>query len=174
MGKGLNKNWSSLPKNRTKKIPRLNVKADALKDAVDEILMVYEHNVTVEMRKASDEAAEETVQILKDTSPRSENHEYYAEGWKSTVMFESALEKRVAIWQGGHDNRGGPLHTLVHLLEWGHIVSNGPIKHRGAKVKEGKKTFVQGHPHLMPAYEKGKEIYNKKILEAIKNANNDT
>lgn len=174
MGRGLNKSFSSLPKRKRKAPPRLNVKADNIQAAVNDILTIYTNNVTIELKKASDEAVEETIQILKDTSPKSKGHNFYAEGWTSTVMYEDALEKRVAIWQGGHDERGGHLHTLVHLLEWGHEVSNGAIKRGRAKIKEGKKRFVEGRPHLMPAYEKGQEIYHKKVLEAINNANNDT
>lgn len=142
------------------------VDASDLGAEVEEILTVYSHNVTEHIKEATDTVAEDTVQLLKDTSPR-ENSSFpryrrkktvYAEGWEYVNSFDSPLERRDTI-HNATDSQ------LIHLLEWGHVMDG---------LHFDRTRRAPGHPHFMPAYEKAMEEYDKAVKEAIDNANNDT
>ena len=153
------------PKAKHKK--RYAVKPEELGEAVGEILGIYSEEVTKNTKEAVTTTADDTVQLLKDTSPREsasfprvrskKTNTKYHEGWTATQAFNSALERRVAVHNATD-------YQLIHLLEWGH-------QRRGLHFKSG---FVPPKPHVMPAYEKAQEELTKAVKEAIENANNDT
>lgn len=153
------------PKAKHKK--RYAVKPEELGEAVGEILGIYSEEVTKNTKEAVTTTADDTVKLLKDTSPR-ENASFprvyktvmgtkYYDGWTATQAYDSALERRVAVHNATD-------YQLIHLLEWGH-------QRRGLHFKSG---FVPAKPHVMPAYEKAQEELTKAVKEAIENANNDT
>lgn len=135
-----------------KKYPQFRVKMyqDSIAEALGEILLVYTNNVTVEVIKAIDEVTETTLENIRRDSPVLTGE--YRAGWKSKNMFSSELDKRNMIF-----NTTKP--TLIHLLEWGHIIHNSP---------EGKRT--KAYPHVMPNYEKAGKELTQKVIEAIKHA----
>lgn len=153
------------PKAKHKK--RYAVNPEELGEAVGEILSIYSEEVTKNTKEAVSTTADDTVKLLKDTSPR-ENASFprvyktvmgtkYYDGWTATQAYDSTLERRVAVHNATD-------YQLIHLLEWGHA-------RRGLHFKSG---FVPAKPHVMPAYEKAQEELTKAVKEAIENANNDT
>lgn len=158
--KGNNYRWA-----KAKHKNRYAVKPEELGEAVSEILSIYSSEVTQNAKEAVTQTADDTVDLLKETSPR-ENPSFprmvpkktkYYEGWTATTRYESALERRVAVHNATD-------YQLIHLLEWGHV-------RRGLHFRGG---MVHGKPHVMPAYERAGEELTKAIKEAIENANKDT
>lgn len=156
-------------KARTKKYTNRNsVKVDIneLGNEVEEILTVYSHNVTELVKEATDTVAEETVQLLQDTSPRESTYfprvrpkkTVYAEGWEYITSYDSPLERRDTVHNATD-------YQLIHLLEFGHVLKG--LNFDGTRQ-------VPGQAHVMPAYEKAQEKYIEAVKEAIDNANNDT
>lgn len=113
--------------------------ADILDDVSKEVKGVYETD--------SMQVAKETVQKLKNTSPKGSPHRRrYAEGWKVSKQ------------------RGGDLvvhnatnYQLTHLLENGHVIRN----------KKG--TYGRTHPikHIEPAQEWASDELPRRVMEDL-------
>lgn len=126
-----------------------------LANALSSILDTYEYNITEEIKEATDAVTDDTTNRLKATSPARRPREY-ANNWTWTNLLNSSFSRIDTVYNQGRTWK------LIHLLEWGHVVRNrrnGPTYGRAA-----------AKPHLMPAVEYAKEIYPKKVKEAIKNA----
>lgn len=154
------------------------VKADEVHKAFDDIFSVYCSEVIENIKLATNETAIEIQQTLVQTSPKDDGE--YALGWDWTIAYDSPLEERDVVW-----NRTS--WQMIHLLEFGHQSRNqwnGKAPRGRPKLKTSKRIvtyktevvnppasygFVQGKPHVMPAWEKGGEIYVQKVKEAIKN-----
>jgi hypothetical protein len=83
---------------------------DVGKMIADELAQ-YSKQVTDSIKISIDEVATETVQILKENSPK--RYGKYAKGWTSKTVFENGFEKRNKIYN--------KVYQLTHLLEFGHI-----------------------------------------------------
>lgn len=103
-----------------------------------------------EVEKIADEdmkrVAKETVQELKETSPNDKGD--YSRAW--TYKKTSGALKSVGYTV--YNKKSG----LTHLLENGHNV-------RPAPTHEGKKSRVEGIPHIKPAEERAKAKLIKMI-----------
>jgi len=113
------------------------MKTDSVSLQMEELL----DEVSQEVQEATDEGirktADDAVQMLRNTSPRSKgpNGGRYAKGWavKATGPWSRVVYNKTD-WQ------------LTHLLENGHIVKPHP-KH------PGKKNRVEGIKHIAPVEE---------------------
>lgn len=143
----------SIRKDHKRSPTKLTIKADKLSSAMDEILSIYASNVTQAIKDATDETAEEVLQMVIERSP-SDDGEYKA-GWRWSTVFDSPLERKDAV----HNQTSWP---MIHLLEWGHVRKGW---HFGEPYGR-----VPAHPHLVPAWEKGGQIFMEKVKEAIGDA----
>lgn len=141
--------------NRTSKQQnKFVISADQLSETIEGIFEVYANSVTENIMKAVDETAEEICEMVKRNAPVRFGE--YRDGWTWKTVFESPLEKRDAVfnetkWQ------------FIHLLEFGHV-------RKGLNFIKEPFDRVPPKPHVMPAWEKGDKIFNKKVKEAIKDA----
>ena len=172
----------SITKNK-RTATRYDIKADELHKAVEDIFSVYCSEVIDNIKNATDDTAEELKQMLMEKSPKDDGE--YALGWDWTIVYESPLEQRNAVFNRDH-------WQLIHLLEWGHQSRNQwnakvktsdgkreklkTTKRRGGILYETKTLspesygFVEGKPHVMPTWEAGGRIFVEKVKEAIKDA----
>lgn len=154
-------------RSRRQKIARsFRVQPKDLGLVVDDILTVYTHNVTEEIKEKTDQVAEDATREVRNRSPKRTGT--YAESWKWTNLYDSALERRDAIYNDGH-------WQLIHLLEWGHIIRNQYSgNHYSTVLKDYVKGTAFGHtrkfPHVMPTVEYAITIYTQLVKEAIKDA----
>lgn len=135
-------------------INKYTIKGEELTEVIGDILTIYSKQVTEEIKKATDKTAEEVLQLVKDNAPVRTGK--YRDGWTWKPIFESENEKKDAVYNATSS-------SLIHLLEFGHVIRNSP---------EGGRAGT--HPHVMPAWEKGTELFTKNIEEAVKNANKNT
>ena len=100
---------------------------------MEKILDDYSQEVRRATTNAIDDVAKEAVQKLKNTSPKQAKHRRkYAEGWALKREKTSTGVPEVTVYNKTN-------YQLTHLLENGHIISNGrgeygrtrPIKHIG-------------------------------------------
>lgn len=99
------------------------------------------------LKTQSEKVARETVQMLKNTSPKgSPHHRRYAEGWKLSRL------------------KGGDLvvhnatnYQLTHLLENGHEIVN----------KKGKYGRTRAIKHIAPAEEWASDELPRRIMEDL-------
>lgn len=157
------------------------IKAEEVHKAFDDIFSVYCSEIIDEIKIATNNTAEELKQMLIETSPKDDGE--YALSWDWTMVYDSPLEERDAVFNRDH-------WQLIHLLEFGHqsrnqwnakqMTSDG----KREKLKTTKKAFlyetksttpdsygfVSGKPHFMPTLEKGNQIFLKNVKEAIKDA----
>ena len=94
---------------------RYDIKADELHKAVEDIFSVYCSEVIDNIKIATDDTAEELKQMLMEKSPKQDGD--YARSWDWTIVYESPLEQRNAVFNRDHWQR-------IHLLEWGHQSRN--------------------------------------------------
>ena len=121
------------------------VRIENLADAVTAELVNYQQEVTDDLKKEIRTVSRETVQQIKNTSPKESGR--YAKGWKFRVIFENENDLRVRIY-----NAQKP--QLTHLLEYGHAKRNG-----------GR---VEGKAHIAPAEEKGIRQLEEEIERSLR------
>ena len=117
------------------------VRIENLADAVTAELVNYQQEVTDDLKKEIRTVSRETVQQIKNTSPKESGR--YAKGWKFRVIFENENDLRVRIY-----NAQKP--QLTRLLEYGHA------KRGGGRVN--------GKPHIRPAEQEAA----RKLLQRVK------
>ena len=118
----------SITKNK-RSATRYDIKADELHKAVEDIFSVYCSEVIDNIKIATDDTAEELKQMLMEKSPKQDGE--YALGWDWTIVYESPLEQRNAVFNRDH-------WQLIHLLEWGHQSRN----QWNAKVKTSDGKYI--------------------------------
>lgn len=122
------------------------MKVSELSMAIGNELMKFSEEYANKLKSATKEVAEECVEELKRTSPRSKrkSKKRYADGWEMKKQYESSTGIRYKI-----KNKNKP--QLSHLLEFGHALGNG-----------GR---ADAKPHIKPAERNAKEKLIKKIKE---------
>lgn len=114
---------------------------------MDEILETVTENVRGVLETDSMQVAKETVQKLKNTSPRGTPHQKkYAEGWRVSKKRKADLVVHNAT-----------NYQLTHLLENGHLIVN----------KKG--TYGRTHPikHIAPAEEWAADELPRRIVRDL-------
>lgn len=99
----------------------------------------YRQDLSEELGREMDRIADETVKMLKQTSPKSSSGgKHYADGWAKKRLLGSGVLKSVVVY-----NKTAP--GLTHLLNNGHAVSNqyGDYGHPNGRV--------QGDNHITKA-----------------------
>ena len=113
------------------------------------ILNDYPEEVKAKAYEAMDKVSEEAVQMLKQKSPRGDKHNgRYAEGW----TYEKRLDYNVIY--------NATDYQLTHLLEYGHAVKPEP-------THPGKKSRVEGKPHIKDVEEWAKTEFEKEVTRLI-------
>lgn len=123
---------------------------------LDSAMMSILDSYKEEVREVIDEEAKRCANDCKDNIRNSASSAVkgtgkYARSWKVT--------KR----NGAYIVNAGTQYRLTHLLEYGHIV-----KTKSGKIGEGKKTFVEGRPHIRPAEEKAVTDFVNSVKRRIK------
>lgn len=113
--------------------------------AIIQNLKEYSSEVVAESKKQVQQVGKETVNQLKETSPKRSGD--YAKDWKMKKAFENANEIRVQVYNAHH-------YQLTHLLEYGHAKKNG-----------GR---VEAIPHIRPAEQAAAEKLDKKVKVVIR------
>ncbi len=113
--------------------------------AIIDNLREYSNEVVAESKKQVQQVGKETVNQLKETSPKRSGD--YAKDWKMKKAFENANEIRVQVYNAHH-------YQLTHLLEYGHAKKNG-----------GR---VEAIPHIRPAEQAAAEKLDKKVKVVIR------
>lgn len=111
-----------------------------LSKEIASVLATYTTEVTEGLEKAKVEVAKNTVNILKETSPKDTGS--YSKGWAVKKVGNALVVHNKTDYQ------------LTHLLEKGHIKANGGRV--GAKV------------HIRPAEEKAIEEFTKEVEKVIR------
>ena len=122
-------------------------KTESVEIQMAEILDTVSRNVKGVLETDSMRVAKETVQKLKNTSPKGSPHERkYAEGWKVSKKERADLVVHNAT-----------NYQLTHLLEKGHVIRN----------KKG--TYGRTHPikHIEPAEEWAADELPRRITEDL-------
>lgn len=122
------------------------IKASNLADAIISELSKYSSEVMEIVKDNIHEIAEEGAEKLRETSPKGDNKQKYAKGWKASVEYESDHDVRMRI-----KNTTEP--SLTHLLEHGHATANG-----------GRTT---AQPHIQPVDEEVAEKLEKRVYNAL-------
>lgn len=117
----------------------IRVKPSQLPKAIDNFFGEYVESVYASVAQSADETGEETVNILKATSPK--NRGKYAKSWKL---------KRTEYGNGVTVTVYNTKYRLTHLLEEGHMTRDGV-------------TRAKAIPHIAPAEKKASEMFAKKI-----------
>lgn len=110
------------------------VSIDDMAEVISQELESYRKEVVDALKKDVKAVAKETVQTLKDTSPKRTGE--YAKGWKNKITEDSRDDIQSVVY-----NAKKP--SLAHLLENGH-----------AKITGGR---VEGIPHIRPAAEQAEK-----------------
>lgn len=118
------------------------MKVDDLAKAVMTAMREYQQDVTDALKEECVRTADDTVNLLKATSPKRSGGGSYARGWKQKTTYERKDDIRVTV----HNRK----YQLTHLLENGH-----------AKVNGGR---VAGIPHIRPA----EDFAAKQLEEDVK------
>lgn len=121
----------------------------SLESQMSQILDAYFTDVEKASVEASKEAANETVRILKSTSPTGKSKRHYKSGWKVTRRAEGLLTAFIV------HNASKP--GMTQLLEFGHVVRN----QKGTYGRTG------GTKHISNAEQKGIKIFEDGIRERI-------
>ena len=122
------------------------IKIDGLTAAIEEALQSYSRVTQEAMRHAVDDTARDTVERLRETSPKQTGA--YAKSWAE----KETGKKRAGTYQKTVYNRA-PNYRLTHLLEKGH-----------AKVNGGR---VPAQPHIAPAEEAAIEQFERELRDGI-------
>lgn len=122
--------------------------SDSVTVQLREVLEDYSVEVKRVANNAVDEVAKESVQKLKNTSPKKSGS--YSRGWKV---------KRARGASGIHSNTvyNATDGQLTHLLERGHVIRN----------KKGDYGRAPAHPHIAPVAEWAESELPKKIEEEL-------
>lgn len=123
------------------------MKVDQLADAVAKALLEYSQDVADATKEECVDVAQNSVDLLRATSPRRPGSGKYARGWKKKTTFEDKGNIRVTVYNTRY--------MLTHLLENGH-----------AKVNGGR---VNGIPHIEPAERKATEQLEDKVKVRLGN-----
>lgn len=117
---------------------------DLISDQIAKIFDEYDRDMKRKVNNSVDKVAKESVQKLKDTSPKKTGD--YAKGWKikrergrngiNDVTIHNATEYR-----------------LTHLLENGHVIRN----------KKGTYGRTSGRKHIKPV----EDYFNSEVVEEI-------
>lgn len=111
---------------------------DMFAEKVTQILKTYAETTAEQMNEIADSVSKETLQKVRDASPvRKKNGGGYKKGWARKADKSKAVNEYTIY------NKTKP--QLTHLLEKGHAVKPDP--------GPGKKTRVEGRPHIGPAEE---------------------
>jgi len=121
------------------------MKIDELANAVVKELTEYSQEVVDATKEECVKVADETKQLLQQTSPRRTGK--YARGWRAKTTYEDKSDIRVTVYNTRY--------MLTHLLENGH-----------AKVDGGR---VNGIPHIAPAEKKASELLEEKVKVRLGN-----
>ena len=126
----------------------IKIKPGNLSDAIEKELESYEKEVREELQKSGEETAKDIVKTLKETSPKSQSARggRYAKGWRLKKEASPGAGTRYLI----HNKTD---YQLTHLLEFGHAKSGG-----------GRTRAI---PHIKPAEEKAKNLFEKKIRSKL-------
>lgn len=113
-------------------------------DDISKILKEYEDEIKDTMDDVFKRLAEESVEKLKNTSPRGKSKKHYADGWA------------VKETPTGYIVYNKDKYQLTHLLEYGH-------------AKRGGRGRVPGKPHIKPVEDFVIENVEKKLKNDIEN-----
>lgn len=118
--------------------------ANAIADALTE----YSKEIAASVDASVDYVAEQCVDKLKATSPRSKaTGKHYADGWFADTAYSKHGNKRVLI--------RNKFYQLTHLLENGH-------------AKKGGKGRTKAIPHIKPVEEWAQDELPKQFAERMK------
>ena len=121
-------------------------KVDNLADKIVEGLKEFDQEFNEKMKEATDKVAKDTVEELKNTSPKRTGA--YAKDWTQKTAFENNRSKRNTVYNRKH-------YQITHLLEYGHVGRNGKR--------------VKAVPHIKAAEEKAIEEFIKETNSASVN-----
>lgn len=118
---------------------------DLVVDQISEIFDEYDRNMKRKVNNSVDKVGKESVQKLKDTSPKKTGD--YAKGW------------RLKRERGNNGINSVTIHNateyhLTHLLENGHVIRN----------KKGTYGRTSPHKHIAPV----EQYFNSEVVEEIK------
>lgn len=113
----------------------------SLSNAIAQALTEYTDEVEKGIEQEKKTIGKETVQLLRDKSPKGDTGDY-AKGWT-----ESTIDNKEVIY-----NKNKP--QLTHLLEFGHAKRNG-----------GR---VAGKPHIRPVEEQMVSKFTEGVKKVIK------
>ena len=116
-----------------------------LADEVANIFADYGDEVIQAVNGAAEEVAKACAEDLKRTSPKRSGG--YRKSWKYKRM--SGSGKKPQVWVVYNEKH----YRLTHLLEKGHA------KNGGGRVR--------AIPHIAPAEDRAREMFERKALEAI-------
>lgn len=128
------------------------VTADEISEAVMEYLTEYREDIQEDVEEVTDEITKAARDELKQTSPRSgrRRKKPYYRGWSVKLQKKNRYKYSKVVWNKTN-------YQLTHLLENGHIKSNGT-------------GWVAPQPHIKPVEEKYKvkfvDLLTKKIKES--------
>lgn len=120
---------------------------DLITEQIQDIFDKYDRDMKRKVNTAVDTVAKESVSRLKNTSPKRPGHGEYAQGWAIKRARGHNGINDLAIWNAKH-------YQLTHLLENGHVISNG----RGTYGR------TRPHPHIKAV----EDYFNSEVLEEIK------
>ncbi len=116
--------------------------ADSIEIQMDRIMDEYSEKVQEVTRKACRKVARETVQTLRNTSPKSPGGGEYASGWRAKQQDANTIVVYNSKKPG-----------LTHLLEKSHVIAN----------QYGVYGRSTPQPHIKPAEQEA----NAKLVEEI-------
>lgn len=117
---------------------------DLISDQIAKIFDEYDRDMKRKVNNSVDKVAKESVQKLKDTSPKKTGD--YAKGWKIKRERGSNGINDVTIHNATE-------YRLTHLLENGHVIRN----------KKGTYGRTSGRKHIKPV----EEYFNSEVVEEI-------
>lgn len=126
------------------------VSVDGLADAIAQELSGYGREVAAGVKKEVKQVATECRKEISQNSPVLTGS--YKAGWGTRTEYESSEDIRIAV-----HNRTD--YQLTHLLENGHLSSNGTKREFGR---------VAAHPHIRPAEEHAEEKLMRKVKVVVK------
>lgn len=111
-----------------------------LQEDIVKILSDYSDEINEELEKIKEKVVDETIQELKETSPRGARQRYY-KGWR-----KKRVGKGFVIYNAT-DGR------LTHLLEYGHGLRNGG--------------YVSAQPHMLTAERHAREKLEREVERIV-------
>ena len=123
------------------------IKVDQLAKTINDFLEEYQDVVEEALVEAVDRTAADTVQDLKNTSPKDTGA--YAKGWTQTKEKGSARQYGKIVYNKPH-------YRLTHLLEYGHAKVNGGC--------------VAARPHIAAAETRAIDDFERRLKEGIEHA----